>query len=108
MADANARSPLSPSANFVARGSPLAAPEPYRCSPEAIRVLASVACHAVSGEATPARVFSAHVLGDSKTLERHRKAVERILGPLESLGLRESAGVIFLGGKGTLELADGP
>lgn len=81
--------------------------EVERISPEVIDALAEVARHAASGEILARRVFSTRYLGDSKALERVAATVERLLEPLETLGLRDGAAVTLIGGSGTLRLEGG-
>ena len=52
------------------------------------------------------RVFSTLYLGKSKALASIRNRLERILGPLPGLGIREGASITLLGGDGVLRLAD--
>ncbi len=75
--------------------------------PGFIRALAAVAVHAASGEILSERVFSARHLGDSKALGRHRRRLERLLGPLDALGIREGAALTLAGGRGILLLRSG-
>lgn len=73
-----------------------------RMSPALVRALGAVASHAASGDAMSERVFSTHYLGGSKELRRVRSRVERVVGPLEQLGIREGAVLQLLGGHGAL------
>lgn len=70
--------------------------------PLLIRALAQVALHAESGEVLSARVFSARHLGDSKALSRLRPRLERLLGRLDTLGIREGAAIALVGGQGRI------
>jgi len=70
--------------------------------PELIRALAAVGVHVDSGEVLSERVFSVRHLGDSKALGRIRSSLERLVGPLPSLGIREGGAITLVGGKGVL------
>lgn len=72
--------------------------------PLLLAALAAVALHAESGEALAERVFSGRHLGDSKALARVRRRLERLVGPLAGLGIREGAAVTLVGGTGRLRL----
>lgn len=78
-----------------------------RADPRLVRAVAAVALHANSGETLSERVLSAHALGDSKMLGRVRRALERIVGRLDALGVREGAALVVCGGEGALCLAGG-
>lgn len=67
-----------------------------------IKSLASLACLLESADALPSRAFSARVLGNSKSLSSIRQRLERLVGPLERLGLRDWGGLVIMGGAGTL------
>jgi hypothetical protein len=67
-----------------------------------LRALASVALHVEKGDVLAERVFSARYLGDSKAILALRPRLEKLLGPLEALGIREGAAVTLVGGEGTL------
>lgn len=71
---------------------------------QCIQALAALARIAENGEAVPARVFSAKFLGHSKALARIRRRLERLVGPLERIGIRDSGHVVILGGNGRLGL----
>ncbi len=73
-----------------------------RLSPPLLRALAAVARHVEDGDQLATRVFSARRLGDSKALARVRASLERIVGPLDALGVRDGAAVTLLGGTGRL------
>ena len=75
--------------------------------PPLLQALAALAAHAESGEILAERVFSARHLGGSKALAGLRGRLERLLGPLAGIGLREGASVTLLGGEGVLRLAGG-
>jgi hypothetical protein len=77
---------------------------PERESPQVIRALAAVAEHAAAGDVVAERVFSVRYLHDSKALGRVRDRVESLLGPLESLGIREAGALTQLGGVGAIRL----
>ncbi len=69
-------------------------------APRLVRALAAIAVHAESGEVLASRVFAARYLGDSKALESLRPRLERLLGRLDALGIRDGAAATFLGGSG--------
>jgi hypothetical protein len=71
---------------------------------EVVQALAAVAVHTESDEPLAERVFSARHLGDSKALASVRGRLERLVGPLSELGIREGAVVTLLGGRGALRL----
>jgi hypothetical protein len=73
-----------------------------RLSPLLLRSLAALARHLEGGDQLAARVFSARRLGDSKALARVRASLQRIVGPLDALGIRDGAAVTLLGGTGRL------
>lgn len=75
-------------------------------SPDIVRALAAVAVHVAGGDVLPLRVVSARYLGDSKLLGRMRRRVEEFVGPLETLGIREGAALVLVGGAGVLRLGD--
>ncbi len=81
----------------------LHSPEADSLAPELISALAVVARHAASGDACARRVLSARELGDSKALDRLSGQLERILGPLEKLNIREGGSVFLVGGRGGIE-----
>jgi hypothetical protein len=70
-----------------------------------VRALAAVATHAESGEVLASRVFAARYLGDSKVLGVLRPRLERLLGPLDALGIRDGASATFIGGSGCVRAA---
>lgn len=84
----------------------LESPEGKRFSPLLIQALAAVAVHVESGEVLAERVFSTRYLGKSKALASVRNRLERILGPLPGLGIREGASLTLVGGDGVLRLPD--
>lgn len=71
-----------------------------------IQALAALARIAENGEVVPARVFSAKFLGHSKALARIRRRLERLVGPLERIGIQDSGQVVIIGGNGRLRLPD--
>jgi hypothetical protein len=80
--------------------------------PRLVKALAAVALHAETGDVLASRVFAARYLGDSKALGAVRPRLEKLLGPLDALGIRDGAVATFVGGAGrlragrvTLELA---
>lgn len=73
--------------------------------PTLIRALGAVAVHVDSGETLAQRVFSVRYLGDSKALGRVRKPLERIVGKLGKLGIRDGAVLTLVGGSGRLRCA---
>lgn len=70
-----------------------------------IRALAAIAQHAESGDVLSANVFSARYLGSAKELRRIRRRMERIVGNLDALGVRDGAALLVIGGAGTIALA---
>ncbi len=84
----------------------LASSEAESYDPALITALAAVAVHVESGDTLAERVFAARYLGDSKALIKFRPRLERIVGPLEHLGIREGAAVTLMGGSGRLFMAD--
>ena len=82
-------------------------------APEVVDALAAVAVHVQVIEATAAtglgeplaeRVFSTRYLGDSKALASVRGRLERLVGPLAEVGIREGGAVTLVGGRGGLRL----
>jgi len=71
-----------------------------------IRALAAVAVHVEKGDVLAERVFSARFLEDSKAVIALRPRLEKLLGPLEALGIRVGAAVTLVGGTGTLTVAN--
>ncbi|MFY9821090.1 MAG: DUF2399 domain-containing protein, partial [Thermoanaerobaculia bacterium] len=84
----------------------LDSPEAAGFSPPLLQALGALAVHAESGEVLAERVFSARCLGGSKVLAGLRRGLERLVGPLAEIGIREGASVTLLGGEGVLHLAD--
>lgn len=78
----------------------LQAADAERLSSRAIRGLAAVARHVESGDVLSANVFSALYLGGAKELRRVRARLERTVGPLESLGIRDGGATLLVGGTG--------
>jgi hypothetical protein len=74
-------------------------------APNVVAALAAVARHVEADEPLAERVFSTRFLGDSKALAPVRGRLERLVGPLAELGIREGAGVTLLGGRGALHLS---
>jgi hypothetical protein len=72
-----------------------------------LRALAALAAHAESGEVLAERVFAARHLGGSRALTALRGRLERLAGPLATIGIREGVGITLLGGEGILRVADG-
>jgi hypothetical protein len=70
-----------------------------------IRVLAALARLVDRGDIRPARAFSTEVLGDSKALPSIRPRLERLVGPLERLGVRDTGSAVLIGGRGQIMLA---
>lgn len=73
--------------------------------PGLVRALAAVATHAETGDVLAARVFAARYLGDSKALGGLRPRLERLLGPLDAVGIRDGASATFVGGSGCVRAA---
>ena len=69
-----------------------------------IKALAALARLLETGDVLPAKAFSAQVLGNSKSLSVIRNRLERIVGPLERLGIRDWGGMVLMGGAGVLHL----
>jgi hypothetical protein len=84
----------------------LDSPEAADFSPPLLQALGALAVHAESGEVLAERIFSARYLGGSKVLAGLRGGLERLVGPLAEIGIREGASVTLLGGEGVLHLAD--
>jgi len=74
-------------------------------SPRLVRALAAVATQAETGDVLASRVFAARYLGDSKALGILRPRLERFLGPLDALGIRDGASATFVGGSGCVRAA---
>jgi hypothetical protein len=74
-------------------------------SPRVVRALAAVARHAETGDVLASRVFAARYLGDSKVLGVLRPRLERLLGSLDALGIRDGASATFVGGSGCVRAA---
>jgi hypothetical protein len=72
-----------------------------------VRALAALTLLVEDGEVRSARAFSADVLGDSKALASLRPRLERLVGPLERLGVRDMDAMVVLGGAGALDLPGG-
>jgi len=54
-----------------------------------VTALAGLAQLVESGDVIPLRAFSAKVLGSSKAFSPIRNHVERLVGPIEHLGIRD-------------------
>ncbi len=67
-----------------------------------IKALAALARLLETGDVVPARAFSAQVLGNSKALSPIRRRLEKIVGPLERLGIRDWGGLVLMAGSGSL------
>ena len=72
-----------------------------------VRVLRALARLVEDAEIIPARLFSAKILGHSKALAGMRRRLERIVGSLERLGIRDSGQTVMMGGSGILRLPHG-
>lgn len=92
-----------PIATEVARLLAEAATDAWR--PGLVRALAAVAAHAETGDVLASRVFAARYLGDSKALGPLRPRLERLLGPLDAVGIRDGASATFVGGSGCVRAA---
>jgi len=84
----------------------LNSPEAESFPPLLLQALAALGLHAESGEVLAERVFSTRHLGGSKVLANLRGRLERLIGPLGEIGIREGASVTLLGGEGLLHLPD--
>jgi hypothetical protein len=82
----------------------LASSEAESFPPVLLEAMAALAIHAEAGEVLAERVFSARHLGGSKVLANLRGRLERLVGPLAEIGIREGASVTLLGGEGALGL----
>ncbi len=69
---------------------------------QTIRALAALARMVEAGDVMPARVFSTSVLGHSKALAAIRGKLERMIGPLDRLGIRDAGQTVVMGGHGRL------
>ena len=85
----------------------LAGPEAADVPPLALQALAALAVNVEAGDVLAERVFSARHLGSSKALAGLRGRLERLVGPLSGIGIREGARITLLGGAGILRLAGG-
>jgi hypothetical protein len=72
-----------------------------------LRSLSSLARLIEAGETRSSRIFSTEVLGHSKALSSIRPRLERLVGPLDRLGIRESGVHLLIGGKGRLRFPGG-
>jgi hypothetical protein len=66
--------------------------------------LAGLARLVEDGEVLPERLFSTKYLGNSKTLRFLRRRLEKLVGPLERLGIRDVGQIVLVGGHGSLNL----
>lgn len=73
-----------------------------------VRVLAALARLIHRGDIRPARAFSTEVLGDSKALASVRARIERLVGPLERLGIRDTGSAVLIGGRGKIAINAAP
>jgi hypothetical protein len=69
-----------------------------------VSALAGLARLVEDGEVLPQRLFSVKYLGHSKTLRSIRRRLEKVAGPLERLGIRDSGQTVLIGGQGILDL----
>src|SRR5262249_1927889 len=75
-----------------------------RLDERVVKVLASLAQLLERGDALPAKALSAEVLGSSKALSAIRQRLEKLVGPLARLGVRDWGGLVIMGGAGLLQL----
>jgi hypothetical protein len=69
-----------------------------------VSALAGLARLVEDGEILPERLFSVKYLGHSKRLRFIRRRLERLVGPLERLGIRDTGQIVLVGGQGMLNL----
>jgi hypothetical protein len=74
-------------------------------APDVVQALAALAHHVEAGDVLAERVFSARHLGGSKAIFSLRGRLERLIGPLQDIGIREGASLTLLGGEGLLKMA---
>lgn len=100
----NARTSVDGLTHPVARDiqSILLAPDADRFSQRMLRALVAVAHHIETGDVLSANVFSARYLGGAKELRRVRDHLERLLGPLDALGVRDGGALLLVGRAGTV------
>ena len=72
-----------------------------------VTALAGLAQLVESGDVIPLRAFSAKFLGSSKAFSPIRNQVERLVGPIEHLGIRDWGGLVLMGDAGMLSCAKG-
>src|SRR5882762_191267 len=84
----------------------LASEDAITLHPRVVTSLAGLAKLVESGDALPHRVFSAMTLNDSKAFLQIRRRVERLVGPVERLGIRDSGAMVMFGGRGLIELSN--
>ena len=82
----------------------LSGDEGERADPVLIRALAAVSAHVFAGDVLAERVFSARYLDDSKALAAIRRRLEKLVGPLGQLGIREGGAVTLIGGEGSITI----
>lgn len=69
-----------------------------------LNALAGLVRMVEDGEVLSERLFSVKYLGNSKMLRFLRRRLERLVGPLERLGIRDSGQIVLIGGRGMLNL----
>jgi hypothetical protein len=84
----------------------LASDDARTLDPKVVTSLAGLAKLVESGDALPHRVFSAMTLNDSKAFMQTRRRVERLVGPVDRLGIRDSGAMVMFGGRGLIELSN--
>ncbi len=84
----------------------LDSPDARHLPPLVIQALGAVAMHVEADDVLAERVFSIRYLGKSKALAGIRGRLERLVGPLPGIGIREGASVTLLGGDGAFRLED--
>ena len=72
-----------------------------------LRSLAALARLIEAGETRSSRIFSTEALGHSKALSQVRPRLERLVGPLDRLGIRDTGVHLLVGGKGRLRFPGG-
>ena len=72
-----------------------------------LRSLAALARMIEAGETRSSRIFSTEALGHSKALSQVRPRLERLVGPLDRLGIRDTGVHLLVGGKGRLRFPGG-
>jgi hypothetical protein len=84
----------------------IAANDAMALDAKVVTSLAGLAKLVESGDALPHRVFSAMTLNDSKAFLQIRRRIERLVGPVERLGVRDSGAMVMFGGRGLIELSN--